>query len=87
MTCIAPGKPVQAAFAASFIGRFRDECLNENLFGWLAAVRRLIAAWRIDDNATRPHSSLGNRTPLAYAHLSDPVASQTTRMQSPAAGL
>ena len=25
---IAPGKPVQNAFAESFIGRFRDECLN-----------------------------------------------------------
>jgi putative transposase len=70
---IAPGKPVQNAFAESFIGRFRDECLNESLFGSLAAARRLIKAWRIDYNATRPHSSLGNRTPLAYAHLSDPA--------------
>lgn len=34
---IAPGKPVQNAFAESFIGRFRDECLNESLFGSLAA--------------------------------------------------
>lgn len=70
---IAPGKPVQNAFAESFIGRFRDECLNESLFGSLAAAHQLIAAWRIDYNATRPHSSLGNRTPLLYAHLSDPV--------------
>jgi putative transposase len=70
---IAPGKPVQNAFAESFIGRFRDECLNESLFGSLAAARRLIAAWRIDYNATRPHSSLGNRTPIAYALLSDPA--------------
>ena len=70
---IAPGKPMQNAFAESFIGRFRDECLNESLFGSLAAARRLIAAWRIDYNATRPHSSLGNRTPIAYALLSDPA--------------
>jgi putative transposase len=70
---IAPGKPVQNAFAESFIGRFRDECLNESLFGSLAAARRLIAHWRADYNATRPHSSLGNRTPIAYANLSDPV--------------
>lgn len=27
---IAPGKPIQNAFAESFNGRFRDECLNEN---------------------------------------------------------
>jgi putative transposase len=29
---IAPGKPQQNAFAESFIGRLRDECLNETLF-------------------------------------------------------
>jgi putative transposase len=70
---IAPGKPVQNAFAESFIGRFRDECLNESLFGSLAAARRSIAAWRTDYNLRRPHSSLGNRTPGAYANLSDPA--------------
>ena len=32
---IAPGKPMQNGFAESFIGRFRDECLNEHLFGTL----------------------------------------------------
>lgn len=29
---IAPGKPQQNAFAESFIGRLRDECLNETLY-------------------------------------------------------
>ena len=29
---IAPGKPTQNAFCEAFNGRFRDECLNENLF-------------------------------------------------------
>jgi transposase InsO family protein len=33
---IAPGKPVQNAFAESFIGRLRDELLNETLFRSLA---------------------------------------------------
>lgn len=70
---IAPGKPIQNAFAESFIGRFRDECLNESLFGSLAAARRIIAAWRADYNLRRPHSSLGNRTPEVYAKLGDPV--------------
>jgi putative transposase len=28
---IAPGKPTQNAFAKSFNGRLRDECLNETL--------------------------------------------------------
>ena len=30
---IAPGKPMQNGFSESFNGRFRDECLNEHLFG------------------------------------------------------
>jgi transposase InsO family protein len=29
---IAPGKPTRNAFAESFQGRMRDECLNEHLF-------------------------------------------------------
>jgi hypothetical protein len=28
-------KPIQNAYAESFIGKFRDECLNENWFGSL----------------------------------------------------
>jgi putative transposase len=36
---IAPGKPQQNAFAESFIGRLRDECLNETLFTSLAQAR------------------------------------------------
>jgi putative transposase len=32
---IAPGKPQQNAFVESFIGRLRDECLNETIFASL----------------------------------------------------
>src|SRR3546814_9610478 len=55
---IAPGKPVQNAFVESFNGRFRDECLNENWFLDIHDARRIIEAWRIDYNASRPHSAL-----------------------------
>ena len=64
---IAPGKPQQNAFAESFIGRLRDECLNETLFSSLAEARAVLADWRDDYNQTRPHSSLNNQTPIAYA--------------------
>ncbi len=64
---IAPGKPMQNAFVESFIGRFRDECLNENVFTTLAEARSLIEEWRIDYNTTRPHTSLGGLTPAIYA--------------------
>lgn len=63
---IAPGKPQQNAFAESFIGRLRDECLNETLFSSLSEARTLLAAWRDDYNRVRPHSSLANQTPEAF---------------------
>ncbi len=63
---IAPGKPQQNAFAESFIGRLRDECLNETLFTSLAEVRAVLAGWCDDYDQIRPHSSLGNQTPIAF---------------------
>lgn len=64
---IAPGKPMQNPFAESFIGRLRDECLNEHLFAGLAEARRIIAEWRYDYNSTRPHTSLDGLTPTEFA--------------------
>ena len=61
---IAPGKPQQNAFLESFNGRLHDECLNETLFTSIAHVRRVLAAWRTDYNAVRPHSKLGGQTPI-----------------------
>ena len=63
---IAPGKPTQNAFAESFNGRLRDECLNEHLFDGLNDARRIIEAWRIDYNTVRPHTSLGGQSPMTY---------------------
>ena len=64
---IAPGKPQQNGFVESFNGRFRDECLNEHLFRSLTLARRIIEAWRIDYNHSRPHTSLNGLTPAAFA--------------------
>lgn len=64
---IDPGKPVQNAFAESFNGRLRDECLNESWFLSVAEARRIIEAWRMDYNTCRPHSGLGGCTPLEFA--------------------
>ena len=44
---IAPGKPQQNAFVESFIGRLRDECLNETLFSSLSHARAVLDAWRV----------------------------------------
>ena len=69
---IAPGKPQQNAFAESFIGRLRDECLNETLFSSLAHARHVLAEWKDDYNNIRPHSSIGNLPPALYAKRSTP---------------
>jgi putative transposase len=64
---ITPGKPMQNGYIESFNGRMRDELLNESLFIDLDQARQLIAAWVADYNTARPHSSLGYKTPAAYA--------------------
>ena len=64
---IAPGKPMQNGYIESFNGRMRDELLNESLFMDLDQARQLIGAWIADYNIARPHSSLGYKTPAAYA--------------------
>jgi transposase InsO family protein len=64
---IAPGKPMQNGYIESFNGRMRDELLNESLFMDLDQARQLIGAWITDYNNARPHSSLGYKTPAAYA--------------------
>ena len=63
---IEPGKPNQNAYVESFNGRFRDECLNEHWFLSLAQTRQIVEAWRLDYNAVRPHSSLGNVSPTEF---------------------
>ena len=73
---IEPGKPTQNAYIESFNGRFRDECLNEHWFRTLDEARGLIEAWRQDYNTVRPHSSLGDLTPVEFVkralHITDP---------------
>ena len=64
---IRPGKPIENAFAESFNGRLRDECLNTNWFMNLKHAREVIEDWRKDYNEVRPHSSLNHRTPVEYA--------------------
>lgn len=68
---ITPGKPLENAFVESFNGKFRDECLNEHWFMNLHDARTKIEKWRNEYNHERPHSSLGNMTPIEYAEYLD----------------
>ena len=63
---IAPGKPRQNGFIESFNGKLRDGCLNETLFSSLAEAKETLKEWKDDYNQHRPHSALGNLTPLEF---------------------
>ncbi len=69
---IAAGKPTQTAFVESFNGKFRDECLNDNVFTSIAEARETVERWRIDYNECRPHRSVGQMTPNAFASAQEP---------------
>ncbi len=66
---IRPGKPIENAFAESFNGRLRDECLNTNWFLNVRHAREVIEHWRKDYNAVRPHSALGGLAPHQFTEL------------------
>ena len=63
---IRPGKPNENAYIESFNGKFRDECLNQNLFKTVDDARVIIETWRVDYNEERPHSSLEDLTPKEF---------------------
>src|SRR5262249_28640083 len=71
-------KPVQNAFAESFIGRLRDELLNETLFRSLSHARAVLEAWRADYNNERPHSRLGWMSPSIYSAARQSAALRST---------
>ena len=58
---------MQNGFVESFIGRLRDELLNETLFSSLAQARSAITDWKEDYNNHGPHSALGNVPPAEFA--------------------
>jgi len=60
---IEPDKPWQNAFGESFNGRFRDECLNQEMFYSVLDARAIIETWRRYYNGKKLHSSLGYQKP------------------------
>jgi putative transposase len=63
---IDPGKPWQNGSNESFNGKFRDECLSLEWFPNRINAKITIEDWRKHYNEVRPHSSLGNKTPLEF---------------------
>jgi transposase InsO family protein len=63
---IAPGSPWENGRVESFHGKFRDGCLNREVFGNLLEAKVLVEDWRKQYNEKRPHSSLGYQTPREF---------------------
>lgn len=61
-----PGKPTDNAFCKSFNGKLRDEFLSTHWFENMADVRVHLEKWREEYNRFRPHSSLGDLSPLEW---------------------
>ena len=63
---IRPAKPIENAYAESFIGRLRAECLNENWFLSLRDAKDVVERWRVYYDDDRPHSALRGLSPWQY---------------------
>ena len=63
---IDPGKPWQNGSNESFNGKFRDECLSMQWFKNRIDAKILIEEFRRQFNEVRPHSSLGQLTPVEF---------------------
>ncbi len=60
---IEKGSPWQNGNLESFNGKFRDECLNRNLFENIPQTKEVIVKYRKFYNTERPHSSLDGKSP------------------------
>ena len=67
---ISPGSPWENPYIESFNGKFRDECLNMEVFASGREAQMIAEEWRKDYNTCRPHSSLGYLTPAEFADRS-----------------
>ncbi|MEZ0454792.1 transposase, partial [Sphingobacterium thalpophilum] len=62
----APGKPTQNSLIERFNRTFRQDVLDSYMFENLTAIRKYANAWAWMYNNVRPHSSLGQLTPVEF---------------------
>ena len=67
MASVAPAN----AFIEAFNSKFRSECLNAHWFMSLDDARSKMGDWRRDYNEVRPHSAIGNKTPMSLMNCSE----------------
>jgi len=78
MAYIDPGKPWQNGSAESFVGTYRREVLNAEIFMSIKDAEVISEKWRRMYNEERPHSKLGYRTPSPAYNLKNMNNSQNT---------
>lgn len=61
-----PGKPWQNGSNELFNGKFLDKCLSMEWFRNRIDAKNLIEQFRRQYNEVRPHSSLGQLTPVEF---------------------
>lgn len=61
-----PGKPTDNSFVEAFNGKVRAECVDQNWFLSLADAQLKCEAYRQKYNHERPHSSIGNKSPVEF---------------------
>jgi transposase InsO family protein len=81
---ITPGSPWENGFIESFNARLRDELLDGEIFYSLAEAKIVIESWRRDDNAVRPHGSLGYKPPAPEVFV-PAMAARTAAQPHPSA--
>ena len=69
---IEPGSPWENPYIESFNRSLRDECLNMEIFSNEQEAGYVAEIWREEYNDYRPHSSLGDLTPKAFAETPVP---------------
>lgn len=79
---IEPGSPWQNGFVESFHGRFRDECLNQEVLWTLTEARVVVADFRHHYNHSRPHGKLGYQSPVRFAAQNPRPATRTEAGQN-----
>jgi putative transposase len=84
---ISPGAPWEQAYIESFHDKFRDGCLNREIFGTFLEAQIVIEAWRQEYNQCRPHSSLGYLSPDQFAAAQSSTRQQNCGAQKWSAGL
>lgn len=74
-----PGKPTDNAFVESFNASVRLECLGQHWFMDLDDATKKVEDWRREYNEVRPHSAIGDRTPMSLIQQPRQFVEASTR--------